>query len=80
MYQMSKKVIRQSNKIPAQENGSMNKIAKKMTVQMNLLLEKISRRKQLPKKELSVKRSNCNFLLKLSFLRWIKLFAQTKEE
>ena len=40
---MSKKVIRQSNKIPAQENGSMNKIAKKMTVQMNLLLEKISK-------------------------------------
>ena len=40
MYQMSKKVIRQSNMILAQENGSMKKIAKKMTVQMNLLLEK----------------------------------------
>ena len=78
MYQMSKKVIRQSNMILAQENGSMKKIAKKMTVQMNLLLEKISRRKQLPKKELSVKRTNCNFLLKLSFLRWIKLLPKPK--
>ena len=77
---MSKKVIRQSNKIPAQENVRMNKIAKRMTVQINLLLEKNSRRKQLPKKKLSVKRTNCNFLLNLSFLRWIKLFTQTKEE
>ena len=54
------KVIRQSNKIPAQENTSMSKIAK------NLLPEKISRRKQLPKKKLMVKRTNCNFLLKIS--------------
>ena len=40
MYQMSKKVIHQSNKIPAHENASMSKIAKRMTVQMNLLLVK----------------------------------------
>ena len=51
---MVKKVIRQSNKIPAQDNASMNKIAKRMTVQMNVLLEKNSRWKQLPKKKLSV--------------------------
>ena len=48
MYQMSKKMIHQSNKIPAQENTSINKIEKRMTVQMNLLLVKKSRRKQLP--------------------------------
>ena len=40
MYQMSKKVMRQSKKIPAQENASINKIAKRMAVQMNLLPEK----------------------------------------
>ena len=40
MYQMSKKVMRQPKKIPAQENASINKIAKRMAVQMNLLPEK----------------------------------------
>ena len=40
MYQMSKKVIHQSNNISAQENASMNEIAKRMTVQTNLLIEK----------------------------------------
>ena len=67
MYQMLKKVLRQSNKITALENASMNKIAKRMTVQMNLILEKNSRQKQLPKKKLSVKRTDYNCLLKLSF-------------
>ena len=65
MYQMSKKVMRQSKKIPAQENASINKIAKRMAVQMNLLPEKDSRRKQLRKKKLWVKHSNCTFLLTL---------------
>ena len=65
MYQMSKKVMRQSKKIPAQENASINKIAKRMAVQMNLLPEKDSRRKQLRKKKLWVKHTNCNFLLTL---------------
>ena len=52
MHQMLKKVMRESNKIPAQENASMKKIAKRITVQKNLLLVKNSRRKQLPKKKL----------------------------
>ena len=69
MYQMPKKVIHQSKKIPAQQNASMNKIAKRMTAQINLLLVKNSRQKQLPKSKLSVKRTNCNFLLKLSFFK-----------
>ena len=65
MYQMSKKVMRQPKKIPAQENASINKIAKRMAVQMNLLPEKDSRRKQLRKKKLWFKHTNCNFLLTL---------------
>ena len=52
MHQMLKKVMRESNKIPAQENASMKKIAKRITVQKNLLLVRNSRRKQLPKKKL----------------------------
>ena len=75
MYQMSKKVMRQSKKIPAQENASINKIAKRMAVQMNLLPEKNSRRKQLPKKKLWVKHTNCNFLLKLYFFKMNKSFC-----
>ena len=75
MYQMSKKVRRQSKKIPAQENASMNKIAKRMAVEMNLLPEKNSRRKQLPKQKLWVKRTNCNFLLKLYFFKMSKTFC-----
>ena len=60
---MAKKVLRQPNKVSGEGNACMNKTERRMTVQLNLLIEKKSRWKKPPKKKLLVK---CSFLFKMN--------------
>ena len=75
MYQLSKKVIRQSNNIPAQQNASMNKIAKRMTLQMNLLIEKKLKIEVATKEKTIGKVHLLQFLVKTLFFEMSKAFC-----